>query len=64
VAEIRAVTTLIAKRNEIESVIAAHEKRLDRARADLAYINATISIFEASGDRHSTIAYMVIHRLF
>jgi len=64
VTEIRAVTTLVAKRNEIESAIAAHEKRLDRARADLAHINATISICEASGDRRSTIARIVIHRLF
>jgi hypothetical protein len=63
-AEIRTVTTLVAKRNEIESAIAAYEKRLDQARADLAHVNATISIFEASGDRDSTTAYTDIHRLF
>ncbi len=42
--EIRTITTLVAKRNGIESVIAAYEKRLDQARADLAHINATIAL--------------------
>jgi hypothetical protein len=63
-AEIRTVTTLVAKRHEIESTIAAYEKRLDQARVDLAHVNATISIFEASGDRDAATAYMDIHRLF
>ncbi len=63
-AEIRTVTTLVAKRNEIEAAIAAYEKRLDQARADLSHINATISIFEASGDRELMTAYTDIHRLF
>jgi hypothetical protein len=37
---------------------------LEHARADLAHVNAVISIFEASGNRDSTTAYTDIHRLF
>ena len=62
--EIRTLTTLVAKRNEIESAIANYEARLAQARADLSHINAVISIFEASGDRDATKAYTDIHRLF
>ncbi len=47
-AEIRTVTTLRHKRDEIERSIANYEKRLAQAQADLAHINAAISIFEAS----------------
>ena len=63
-AEIRTVTTLIAKRDEIERSIANYEARLEQARADLSHVNAVISIFEAAGDRDSTTAYTDIHRLF
>ncbi len=62
--EIRTLTTLISKREEIERAIAGYEARLEQARADLSHINAVISIFEASGDRDSTTAYTDIHRLF
>jgi hypothetical protein len=63
-AEIRSVTTLIAKRDEIERSIANYEARLEQARADLSHVNAVISIFEAAGDRDTTTAYTDIHRLF
>jgi hypothetical protein len=62
--EIRTVTTLIAKRDEIERSIANYEARLEQARADLSHVNAVISIFEAAGDRDTTTAYTDIHRLF
>jgi hypothetical protein len=39
-------------------------RRLEQARADLAHVNAVISIFEAAGDRDSTKAYVDIHRTF
>jgi hypothetical protein len=55
-AEIRSVTTLIAKRDEIERSIANYEARLEQARADLSHVNAVISIFEAAGDRDTTTA--------
>src|ERR1700689_1773208 len=62
--EIRTVTTLVAKRDEIERSIANYEARLEQARADLSHVNAVISIFEATGDRDTTTAYTDIHRLF
>ena len=63
-AEIRTVTTLRYKRDEIEKAIADYEKRLAQSRADLAHINAAISIFEASGDPKGFPAYVDIHHLF
>ena len=39
-AEIRTVTTLIAKRDEIERLIAGYESRLAQAKADLSHVNA------------------------
>ena len=63
-AEIRTVTTLRHKRDEISALIANYEKRLAQARADMAHINAAISIFEASGDPKDFPAYVDLHRLF
>jgi hypothetical protein len=63
-AEIRTVTTLTSKRDEIEAAIANYETRLAQARADLSHVNAVISIFEATGDRDETKVYTDIHRLF
>ena len=63
-AEIRTVTTLRSKRDEIESAIARYEARLAQARSDLAHINAAIMIFEASGDEKTLAAYADLHRLF
>jgi hypothetical protein len=63
-AEIRTVTTLRHKRAEIEKSITDYEKRIAQATADLAHINAAISIFEASGDPKGFPAYVDIHRLF
>jgi len=62
--EIRTVTTLVAKRDEIEAAITNYERRLEQAGADLSHVNAVISIFEAAGDRDTTTAYTDIHRLF
>lgn len=63
-AEIRTVTTLRSKREEIQTAIVNYEKRLAQARADLAHINAAITIFEASGDRVGIAPYADIHRIF
>jgi hypothetical protein len=41
-AEIRNLTTLIAKRDEIERSIANYEAGLEQARADLSHVNACI----------------------
>ena len=63
-AEIRTVTTLRRKQRESESAIVGYEKRLGQARADLAHINASIMIFEASGDPGEMARYVDVHRLF
>lgn len=63
-AEIRTVTTLTAKRLEVEAAISNYEKRLAQARADLSHINACIAIFEASGEPGEAGAYVDTHRLF
>ena len=63
-AEIRTLTTLVAKRDEVEAAISNYEMRLAQARADLSHLNAVISIFEASGERDATKVYTDIHRLF
>jgi hypothetical protein len=42
--EIRTVTTEKSKRDNITRAIAAHDKKLNQARADLAQINTAIRI--------------------
>jgi hypothetical protein len=63
-AEIRTVTTLRRKRSEILGSIVNYKKRLAQAEADLAHINAAITIFEASGDPKGFPAYVDVHHLF
>jgi hypothetical protein len=63
-AEIRTVTTLQFKRDEIETAIANYEKRLAQARADLAHINAAITLFTAAGDAEAVRSYVNLNRLF
>ena len=63
-AEIRTVTTLRRKRDEIRRTIREYERKLDQARADLAHIAAAISIFEAKGQNTELPAYADIQRLF
>jgi hypothetical protein len=61
--EIRTVTTLRSKRDEILLSIRLYEERIKQARADLAHINAAIKIFEASGDPMEMGRYVDTHRL-
>lgn len=63
-AEIRTVTTLRSKRDEILSSIKLYERQLEQARADLSHINAVIRVFEASGDPKEMPRYVDVHRLF
>ncbi|MBT3070823.1 hypothetical protein KKP04_08080 [Rhodomicrobium sp. Az07] len=62
--EIRTVTTLRSKREEIVSSIKLYEDRIKQARADLAHVNACIKIFEASGDPEDMPRYVDVYRLF
>ncbi len=63
-AEIRTVTTLRRKREEIRAVIAAYEERLSQAKADLAHISAAITVFEGTGEGAAHRPYVDIHRVF
>ncbi|HZS64244.1 MAG TPA: hypothetical protein VFA53_07090 [Xanthobacteraceae bacterium] len=62
--EIRTVTTLRSKRDEIAGAVAKYEGLLGQARADLAHIEAAIAIFEASGDPKGFPAYVDVQHLF
>jgi hypothetical protein len=63
-AEIRTVTTLRYKRDEIVASIKLYERQLEQARADLAHVMAAIRIFEASGNPKDIPKYIDIHHLF
>lgn len=62
--EIRTVTTLKAKRHQIEAAIAGYERALNQARADLSHVNACIAMFEASGAPGDMAPYVDLHRMF
>jgi hypothetical protein len=63
-AEIRTVTTLRTKRDEILHSIRLYERQLEQARADLAHVTAAIQIFEAGGNAKDMPRYVDVHRLF
>lgn len=63
-AEIRTVTTLIAKRDEIERAILSYDKALAQAHVDLAALNATIAHFQRTDDASDVTPYFDLHRLF
>ncbi len=60
-AEIRTVTTLRRKRDEIIAVIKLYERQLEQARADLTHVNAAMRLFDAGEDVRP---YVDIHRVF
>lgn len=62
--EIRTVTTLRRKREAIRKSIVAYEERLSQAKADLAHLNAAITIFEGAGEGANPRPYVDLHRLF
>ena len=62
--EIRTVTTLRRKRDEISASILLYEKKLEQARADLAHVTAAIRIFAATGRPQDIPRYVDSYRLF
>ncbi|HTV38124.1 MAG TPA: hypothetical protein VMF12_16970 [Xanthobacteraceae bacterium] len=64
-ADSRTAETLKRKRDDIARSIAAYEKKLNQAKADLAHINAAIRIFEL-GDAEGKFSapYVDIYRMF
>ena len=68
-AEIRTVTTLKYKRDEITRAIVNYENKIAQAKVDLAHINAAIRIFEIGEDgrrrrRKHVAPYVDIYRMF
>ena len=62
--EIRTVTTLARKRAQIAASIKLYERQLAQARSDLAHVEATIRIFDASGKPSDIARYVDGYRLF
>jgi hypothetical protein len=63
-AEIRTVTTLVRKRDEIRASIRMYEKKLEQGRVDLAHITAVLRLFEVSGRAQDLARYSDHYRLF
>jgi hypothetical protein len=63
-ADSRTAETLRNKRNEIARSIDDYEARLAQARADLAHIDAAITIFAAGDGASPARPYVDFHRLF
>jgi hypothetical protein len=68
-AEIRTVTTLKYKRDEITRAIVNYENKIAQAKVDLAHINAAVRIFEIGeegpvGDAKHVAPYVDIYRMF
>lgn len=51
------------KRDQIRDAVAAYEMRLREAQADLAHVNATLRLFEASGDPADFPSYVDLNRV-
>lgn len=64
VAEPQILTTLAAKRTEIERYVSRIEKQLAAARHDLAHVNATIRLFEMNGEHSQFPVYVQMKRMF
>src|SRR5665213_297454 len=62
--EIRTVTTLRRKREEIRRTIIAYEEKLSQAKADLSHVSAAITIFEGADEGTAPRPYVDVHRLF
>lgn len=59
------VSTLRAKRDEIEAHIAELRRQLDRAERDLSHVNAVLTLYELSPETQTKFpAYANLNRLF
>jgi hypothetical protein len=63
-AELRTVTTLINKRDEIERAIVGYEAKLKAARMNLAHISAAILLLDGTGHPTSYRVSIDLRRLF
>jgi hypothetical protein len=62
--EIRTVTTLVKKRDEIRASIRMYESKIAQARSDLSHVSAVLRLFEASGKAQDLAKYVDHYRLF
>ncbi len=62
--EIRTVTTLVKKRDEIRASIRMYEAKIAQARSDLSHVTAVLRLFEVSGKAQDLARYMDSYRLF
>ncbi|MGD9541481.1 hypothetical protein [Methylocystis sp.] len=58
------LTTLRAKRDQMEAAIRAYEKKTEALRRDLAHVNATLRLFELNGAHEVFPVHMDLTRLF
>src|ERR1700728_4070045 len=61
--EPHAAFALKKKRNEISGVIARYERCLREAQHDLAHVNASLRLFEATGEAADLPPYVDLNRL-
>ncbi len=62
--EIRTVTTLTRKRDEIERAIIGYERKLAQAKADLGHVNSTLAIFAGGDEPEGHRVYVDLARVF
>jgi hypothetical protein len=58
------LTTLRAKRDQMEAAIRAYEKKVEALRRDLSHVNATLRLFELNGEHEVFPVHMDLNRLF
>ncbi len=63
-AESTTVTSLCAKRDELERIIGSYEKSISAARRDLAHVNATLELFERDDAPNAYPSRLSIARMF
>ena len=63
-AEPLSVVMLREKRDKIRDTIAAYERRLNQAQADLAHVNATLRLFACTDDPLDFPPYLDLTRVF
>ena len=62
-ADPHSISILRRKRDDIRDAIARYEMKLREAQADLAHVQATLRLFEASGEPKDFPAYIDLNRV-
>ncbi len=58
------LTTLRAKRDDIQAAIEAYEAKIEAAKRDLAAVNAVLRLYEMDGERREFPTYVDLGRLW